>query len=107
MWFVFPQFAGLGHSTMAQLYAIPSLDEARAYVAHPLLGAHLCEATQLVLNIHGKSAHAIFSSPDDLKFRSSMTLFNATSPNDIFEAVLEKYFDGEPDPLTISKLKNE
>ena len=105
MWFVFPQIAGLGHSAMAQLYAITSLDGADAYLAHPILGARLREATQLVLNTHGKTAHAIFGSPDDLKFRSSMTLFDAASPNDIFAAALQKYFNGAPDPLTLGKIK--
>lgn len=105
MWFVFPQIAGLGHSAMAQMYAISSLDEARAYLAHPLLGARLREATQLVLNIEGKSAHAIFGSPDDLKFHSSMTLFDAVSPHDLFAAALEKYCDGGGDPSTLAALK--
>lgn len=104
MWFVFPQIAGLGHSATAQMYAIMSLEEARAYLAHPLLGAHLREATQLVLDIKGKNVHAIFGAPDDLKFRSSMTLFDAASPNDIFAAALSKYFAGEPDWQTLSNL---
>jgi uncharacterized protein (DUF1810 family) len=106
MWFVFPQVAGLGHSVMAQLYGITSLDEARAYLAHPLLGARLRQVTQLVLDTQGRSAHAIFGSPDDLKFHSSMTLFNTAAPNDIFSAALRKYFDGEPDQLTLSKLQD-
>lgn len=105
MWFVFPQIGGLGHSAMAQMYAITSLGEARAYLAHPVLGARLREATQLVLDTHGKSAYAIFGSPDDLKFRSSMTLFDAASPNDIFSIPLSKYFHGEPDPFTLGRLK--
>jgi uncharacterized protein (DUF1810 family) len=105
MWFVFPQIAGLGHSAMAQLYAITSLDEARAYLAHPILGARLREVSQLVLNTHGKSAHAIFGSPDDLKFRSSMTLFDAVSPHNIFAAALAKYFESNRDALTLSKLQ--
>ena len=105
MWFAFPQIAGLGHSPMAQLYAITSLDEARVYLVHPLLGVRLREATKLVLDVHGKSAHTIFGSPDDLKFRSSMTLFDAALPNDIFAAALTKYFDGVPDQLTLSKLE--
>ena len=104
MWFVFPQIAGLGHSPMAQMYAITSLDEARAYLAHPILGARLREVTQLVLNIPDRSAHAIFGSPDDLKFRSSMTLFDAVAPNDIFAAALRQYFDGERDQLTLDRI---
>ena len=104
MWFVFPQIAGLGHSAMAQHYAIQNLAEARAYLAHPLLGKRLRECTQAVLDVEGKSAHAIFGSPDDLKFRSSMTLFDLASPNDIFRAALEKFFNGEADALTVEKL---
>lgn len=105
MWFVFPQIAGLGHSDMAQMYAIASLDEARAYLIHPVLGTRLHEATRLVLNVQGKTAHAIFGAPDDLKFRSSMTLFDAASPNYIFADALRKYFDGKGDPLTEAALK--
>jgi uncharacterized protein (DUF1810 family) len=103
MWFVFPQIAGLGHSAMAQMYAINSLDEARAYLAHPLLGTRLRETTQSVLDAQG-SAHAIFGSPDDLKFRSSMTLFDAAMPNDIFAAALKKFFDDQRDQLTLEKI---
>ena len=104
MWFIFPQIAGLGHSAMAQMYAIASLEEARAYLAHPLLGPRLRECCEAVLAVEGKSAHTIFGSPDDLKFRSSMTLFDLASPNDIFRAALDKYFDGEADPLTLQTL---
>src|ERR1043166_7075440 len=77
MWFIFPQVAGLGHSAMAQRYAIQSRTEAEAYLAHAVLGARLLECTQAVLDVPGKSANAIFGSPDDMKFRSSMTLFEA------------------------------
>ena len=105
MWFIFPQIAGLGHSAMAQMYAIASLDEARAYLAHPVLGARLRECCQAVMAVEGKSAHAIFGSPDDLKFRSSLTLFDTASPNDVFRAALDKYFNGEADPLTSQKLR--
>lgn len=104
MWFIFPQIAGLGHSAMAQRYAIANIEEARAYLAHPLLGERLRECTQAVLDVSGKGAHQIFGSPDDLKFRSSMTLFDQASPDGIFRAALDKYFDGKDDPLTISKL---
>jgi uncharacterized protein (DUF1810 family) len=104
MWFIFPQIAGLGHSAMAQRYAVTDLEEARAYLAHPLLGLRLRECTQAVLDVSGKSAHQIFGSPDDLKFRSSLTLFHKASPNDVFQSALNKYFDGKSDPLTISKL---
>ena len=104
MWFIFPQIAGLGHSAMAQRYAIGDIEEARAYLAHPLLGGRLRECTQAALDVSGKSAHDIFGSPDDLKFRSSLTLFDKVSPNDVFQSALKKYFDGKNDPLTISKL---
>ena len=104
MWFVFPQIAGLGHSPMAQHYAIQNLAEARAYLAHPLLGARLRECTRAVITVTGKTAHEIFGSPDDLKFRSSMTLFAHAAPDEnLFRAALEKYFDGE-DPLTLREL---
>ena len=106
MWFVFPQIAGLGHSVMAQTYAIQSLEEARAYLAHPLLGSRLRECCRAVMDIEGKSAHEIFGSPDDLKFRSSMTLFAHAAPDErLFRATLEKYFDGEVDALTLEKLR--
>lgn len=105
MWFVFPQIAGLGHSPMAQHYAIQNLAEARAYLAHPLLGARLRECAQAVLDVEGKTAHEIFGSPDDLKFRSSMTLFAHAAPDEkLFRAALEKYFDGKEDALTLEKL---
>ena len=104
MWFIFPQIAGLGHSAMAQTYAIASLDEARTYLAHPLLGARLRECCTAVLAVDGKTAHQIFGSPDDLKLRSSLTLFDLASPNDIFQAALDKYFSGDADPLTLQKL---
>jgi uncharacterized protein (DUF1810 family) len=105
MWFVFPQIAGLGHSAMAQTYAIQNLAEAQDYLAHPLLGERLRDCTQAVLDVEGRSAHAIFGSPDDLKFRSSMTLFDLASPNDIFHAALDRYFSGVADPLTLQKLQ--
>ena len=105
MWFVFPQFAGLGNSMMAARYAIASLGEARAYLSHPVLGPTLRECTELVLAVENRTAHQIFGSPDDLKFRSSMTLFAAASPADgSFVAALEKYFGGEPDAATLEKL---
>jgi uncharacterized protein (DUF1810 family) len=104
MWFLFPQIAGLGRSPMAQHYAIASLAEARAYLDHPVLGARLRELTGLVLAIEDKTAHEIFGSPDDIKFRSSMTLFDKVSPDDVFTAALGKYFAGTRDPLTQKKL---
>ena len=104
MWFVFPQIAGLGRSPMAQHYAIQTLAEARTYLAHPLLGMRLRECTRAVLDVEGKTAHEIFGSPDDLKFCSSMTLFDLAAPDDIFRTALEKYFSGEEDALTVEKL---
>lgn len=89
MWFVFPQAAGLGQSPMSRKYAIGSEDEARAYLAHPTLGARLRECTQLVLKIEGRTIHDIFGSPDDLKFRSCMTLFSSVAPEDaLFKTAL-------------------
>ena len=106
MWFVFPQVAGLGLSPTAQLYAIGSLAEAQAYLAHPLLGARLREGTAAVNAVAGRSAHQVFGSPDDLKFRSSMTLFREAAPDDpAFAAALRKYFDGEADPRTLEILR--
>jgi uncharacterized protein (DUF1810 family) len=105
MWFVFPQLRGLGHSATARYYGIASAAEAKAYLAHPLLGARLRECTRLVLAVEGRSAHAIFGSPDDLKFRSSMTLFGHGAADDaLFSAALDRYFGGERDPLTLERL---
>jgi uncharacterized protein (DUF1810 family) len=105
MWFIFPQITGLGRSGMAQTFAIASLDEAKSYLQHPVLGLRLSECTQLVLNVNGRSAEQIFSYPDHLKFRSCMTLFmTATTDNKIFKEALLKYFDGKPDTLTLDLL---
>lgn len=105
MWFVFPQIAGLGHSAMAREYAISGLDEARAYLAHPVLGARLKECTRLVNAVEGRSAGEIFGYPDDMKFRSSMTLFaRAAADNTAFVAALSKYFAGEEDAATVARL---
>jgi uncharacterized protein (DUF1810 family) len=104
MWFVFPQISGLGSSPMSQHYALNSLKEARAYLDHPLLGARLRDCTPAELALEGRSAHDIFGTPDDLKFRSSMTLFDAASPDDIFRTALDKYFASEGDPLTLKRL---
>ena len=101
MWFVFPQIAGLGSSPTAQRYAISSLDEARAYLAHPVLGPRLRESAQAVLEVDGKSASEILGYPDELKLRSSMTLFaRAADDPGVFEAVLDKFYDG-PDTRTL------
>jgi uncharacterized protein (DUF1810 family) len=105
MWFIFPQIAGLGHSAMAQRYAISSLREAEAYIKHPVLGTRLLECTRLVLQVEGKSAYEILGSPDDMKFHSSLTLFARAAPQEeIFSTALEKYFDGRDDALTIAKI---
>jgi uncharacterized protein (DUF1810 family) len=102
MWFIFPQLRGLGTSPMAQRYAIGSLAEARAYLAHPLLAERLRTCTQLVNRVEGRTVEAIFGHPDYLKFRSSMTLFSraATDASEPFGEALAKYFAGEADPLT-------
>ena len=105
MWFIFPQLRGLGHSEMATRFAISSRDEAEAYLKHPVLGSRLRECTRLVLLVEGRSINQIFGYPDDLKFRSSMTLFaSTTSENQIFKDALQKGFAGEPDRLTIDRL---
>jgi uncharacterized protein (DUF1810 family) len=105
MWFVFPQLAGLGRSAAAQFYAIADADEARAYLGHPLLGPRLRECTSLVLAVEGSSAHDIFGAPDDLKFRSCMTLFAQVAPeSSVFADALRKYFSGQPDTLTLGLL---
>ncbi|MEH2469271.1 uncharacterized protein (DUF1810 family) [Nitrobacteraceae bacterium AZCC 2161] len=104
MWFVFPQAEGLGHSAMAQRYAIRSMDEAIAYLAHPLLGTRLAECTRAMLGATG-SAHSILGSPDDLKFRSSMTLFGAADSGSLYREALQRFFGGEEDPVTVDIIK--
>lgn len=106
MWFVFPQWRGLGHSPTAQFYGIGSLAEAQAYLGHPLLGKRLHWCTQAILAHPGRSAHAIFGSPDDMKLRSSMTLFERASGDaaNPYAAVLETFFDGERDERTLALL---
>ena len=102
MWFVFPQMAGLGFSAMSQRYAIGNLDEARAYLAHPLLGARLQECCTALLELQGRSAHEIFGSPDDLKLQSSATLFERVAePGSVFSRVLERYYAGRRDERTL------
>lgn len=106
MWFVFPQIAGLGHSAMAQRYAISSLREAEAYLKHPILGSRLRECTRLVFQVDGKSAYKILGSPDDMKFRSCMTLFSRAAPQEtIFVEALMKYFGGAEDQATAARLR--
>ena len=106
IWFVFPQIAGLGSSFRSEHFAITGHAEALAYLAHPLLGPRLREITELVLSIKNRNAHEIFGDPDDLKFRSSMTLFDAVSPGGIFAGALDKYFNGERDDRTLSILRD-
>jgi uncharacterized protein (DUF1810 family) len=106
IWFVFPQLRGLGHSATAQHYGVSSLEEARAYLAHPVLGPRLRECTRLVLATDGRSVDEIFGWPDNLKVRSSMTLFaHATDDNADFRAVLDKFYAGEDDPATVERLR--
>jgi len=106
MWYIFPQIEGLGESAMSRRYAIASRAEAEAYLEHPLLGLRLRECTQLVLNVEGHSIGHIFHYPDDLKFRSCMTLFeDASRDGDVFRDALLKYFGGIPDQLTLDILK--
>lgn len=105
MWFVFPQIQGLGGSWMSERYAISSREEAEAYLAHPVLGPRLEECTRLVNRIAGRTASEIFGGIDALKFRSSMTLFNAVAPpGSVFAEALNKYYGGEPDSATLRKL---
>ncbi len=105
MWFVFPQLRGLGGSPTAVHYGIASLEEARAYLGHDLLGPRLRECARLVNAVRGRSVSEIFGSPDDLKLRSSMTLFaRATDDNEEFLALLDKYYDGQQDQLTLTRL---
>lgn len=105
MWFVFPQLRGLGHSSMARHYAIASLDQAEAYLRHPILGPRLIECSELVNRVKGRSINEIFGGLDDRKFHSSMTLFSLvqdTAP--VFKAALAKYFGGAQDQLTMENL---
>ncbi len=105
MWFIFPQIAGLGHSAMSQRFALSSLDEAVAYLAHPVLGRRVRECATLVASVTGRSAGEIFGDPDDRKFRSSMTLFARAAPGEpIFRECLRLYFGGEEDPETLARL---
>jgi uncharacterized protein (DUF1810 family) len=107
MWFIFPQLKGLGQSDTALYYGIQDLGEAKAYLQHRVLGKHLVEISTELLNIEGKSATAIFGSPDDLKLHSSMTLFAAAESSEpVFENVLAKYFKRQADATTISILEN-
>ena len=105
MWFIFPQIEGLGSSPMAKKFAIASLEEAGAYLGHPVLGPRVRECSRLVIAVQARSIGQILGYPDDMKFRSSMTLFaHATANNQVFMDALEKYFGGEFDKLTLERL---
>ena len=107
IWFIFPQIEGLGHSSTSQFYAIKSIEEARRYLKHPVLGARLVECAETVLGVEGRSVSDIFGYPDDMKLKSSMTLFASVTEdtNSVFVRVLEKYFHGERDERTLQLLK--
>ena len=106
MWYIFPQFDGLGHSTISKHYAIKSIEEARQYLNHPVLGTRLLECAEAVFAIEGRSISEIFGYPDDLKLKSSMTLFTyMAAPCSVFSRILDKYFNGERDTLTLQLLE--
>src|ERR1700689_3823932 len=108
MWFIFPQIAGLGQSPMSIRFAIASVEEAKAYLAHPILGARLREGARLTLDVEGKTAREIFGSIDEMKFRSSMTLFARAAPDDdVFQHSIDKYFAARPDHSTRATLKGQ
>jgi uncharacterized protein (DUF1810 family) len=108
MWFIFPQVKGLGYSALAREFAISSREEAAAYLEHPILGPRLEECARLAVAINGRSIEDIFGYPDYMKFRSSMTLFSQVSPErEIFRECLQKYFAGEPDPVTLAELNKK
>jgi uncharacterized protein (DUF1810 family) len=105
MWFIFPQVAGLGQSAMSVRFALASLDEATAYLAHPVLGLRLKECAALALGADGRTAGDIFGTVDEMKFRSSMTLFAQVAPDEhLFQRCLDKYFAGSPDLATLARL---
>jgi len=105
MWFVFPQLRGLGRSGTARFYGLASRAEAAAYLAHPVLGPRLRECVGLLLGVEGRSAHEILGSPDDLKLRSCLTLFDAVAAgDDLFARALAKFYAGQPDPATLALL---
>lgn len=105
MWFIFPQIEGLGRSETARFYALANMDAAKAYLGHPTLGQRLLDCTNTMLTHKRRTAHDILGSPDDLKFRSSMTLFmTATEKGSPFERALQQFYGGEPDQATLSRL---
>ena len=104
MWYIFPQIAGLGFSSTARFYAISSMQEAKDYYAHPVLGKRLVEISEALLALDTNDAGAVMGYPDDLKLRSSMTLFLAASGDAVFQKVLDKFYSGKPDSKTLSIL---
>ncbi len=106
MWYIFPQIDGLGHSSTAKRYAIKGIEEARGYLEHPVLGPRLLESAEAVFAIEGRSVSEVLGYPDDLKLKSSMTLFaSVTDPDSVFVRVLDKYFQGERDDRTLQLLE--
>ena len=105
MWYIFPQFRGLGYSNRTEFYAIKSIEEAKAYLAHPILGERLIACARLLLDIKNRSIGQILGYPDDLKLKSSMTLFDSVSDETIFNEVLERYFNAERDSRTLEFIK--
>lgn len=107
MWYIFPQIDGLGYSLTSKYYAIKSKEEARQYLSHPILGRRLLECAEIILDIKGRSASEIFGSPDDIKLKSSMTLFvSITNPEAVFARILDKYFHGQRDTKTLNLLEH-
>lgn len=107
MWFIFPQFEGLGFSSTSRRYSIKSIAEAEAYLDHPVLGKRLIACAEAVLGVAGRSAFAIFGSPDDMKLKSSATLFESVSPPDsVFSRLIDKYYNGERDEKTLELIAN-
>ena len=105
MWFIFPQISGLGYSELSRLYSISCINEAKAYVEHPTLGSRLLECVNLVMEVEEKSAEQIFGYPDNLKFRSCMTLFShVCGASSIYKCALDRVFDGKPDPKTLKAM---
>ncbi|MGE0219997.1 DUF1810 domain-containing protein [Mycolicibacterium sp.] len=104
IWFVFPQLRGLGRSATAEFYGISGLAEASAYLAHPVLGARLRECAGLLADVEGRSARQVLGYPDDMKVRSSMTLFARAGDDAVFRTVLDRFYDGREDPATLALL---
>lgn len=107
MWYIFPQLRGLGQSTVAWYYGIADLGEARDYLAHPVLGPRLREITRAALESGETNAALLFGRPDNMKFRSCMTLFAQVSGDDLFDRALERFFDGQPDRMTLQLLQKK